>query len=572
MTSGMRPAARHLARRLGVVALVAIAVAGCGRASGPTSSARPAERPRVIEPGRGASPEPPRAAADDSIAGRSPMRAGRDKMLAGAWAVLDRLDDFDEARGLELVFDRLNQWSLSGGVGDAAGWQADPLLAALPADLRETADPPALATAAFTVDGDVRHLRDQRWLADVARVARAGAIDDLDVARNLFQWTVRSLALVGDPPMVPTEANPGSRWLLPGEILLAGRASPPQRAWVFLELLRHAGLEGVMLATGDPQAGTLRPWIPAVVSGGEAYLFEPGYGMPIPGPNGAGVATLRQARDTPAILEAMSLPDRAYPVQADALADVSVLVAADPWSLSRRMQRLDPLARAAREMRLAVDASTVGAQAAAVVGGERPPRLWEFPWRTFTSRRRAGGGLPTSARGDFAALQLPFVPSDTGDPRRERIPVQPLLAGRLREFRGDVEGPEGAKAAYLAARPSRAALATALAQVPPDQANQLRGLYGQMKEDASYWLGVLTLGEGEYAAAVDYLERMILTNAPDSRWTDAARANLAQAYLGLGRTADAVTVLRGDLSPQRFGSRLLADRLEAAAAAPEAAE
>jgi hypothetical protein len=491
-------------------------------------------------------------------------------MLAGAWAVLDRLDDFDEARGLELVFDRLNQWSLVGGTaadaGGASGWQADPVVSTLPADLQTQADAASLASPSFTVEGDVRHLRDQRWLADIARVARAGAIDDLDVALNLFQWTVRGLALVGDPPMVPTEANPGTRWLLPGEILLAGRASPPQRAWMFLELLRHAGLEGVMLATGDAEAGTLRPWVPALVSGGEVYLFEPAYGMPIPGPDGTGIATLRQAADTPAILAALSLPERAYPVQAESLADVTVLVAADPWSLSRRMGRLDPLVRAAREMRVAVDATAVGATAAASAGSERPPRLWEFPWRTLSARRGAGGVLPEAARGELAVLQMPFVPSETGDPLRERTPVRPLLAGRLREFRGDFDGPEGAKAAYLAARPSRAALAAALRQVPPEQADRLRGLYGQMKEDASYWLGVLTLAEGEYAAAVDYLERMILTNAPDSRWSDAARTNLAQAFLGLGRTADAAAVLRGDLSPQRFGSRLLADRLEAAAA------
>jgi len=562
-------------RRCAGFAVAAATLAGCGGRVAPPQPRGAPEQSRGPSSGGEAvgAVEAPPAGRSASDSGRDTMLAGRDKMLAGAWTVLDRLDDFDEARGLELVFDRLNQWSLVGGAADEAsgahGWQADPLLGTLPADLRAQADADAasLASPAFTVEGDVRHLRDQRWLADIARVARAGAIDDLDVALNLFQWTVRALALVGDPPMVPTEANPGSRWLLPGEILLAGRASPPQRAWIFLELLRHAGLEGVMLATGDAEAGTLRPWVPALVSGGELYLFEPGYGMPIPGPDGTGIATLRQAADMPAILAAMSLPERAYPVQAESLADVTVLVAADPWSLSRRMGRLDPLVRAAREMRVAVDATAVGATAAANAGSKRPPRLWEFPWQTLSARRRAGGILPETARGELAVLQMPFVPPESGDMQRERTPVRPLLAGRLREFRGDFDGPEGAKAAYLAARPSRAALTAALRQAPPEQADRLRALYGQMKEDASYWLGVLTLAEGEYAAAVDYLERMILTNAPDSRWSDAARTNLAQAFLGLGRTADAAAVLRGDLSPQRFGSRLLADRLEAAAAA-----
>jgi hypothetical protein len=54
---------------------------------------------------------------------------------------------------------------------------------------------------------------------------------------------------------------------------------------------------------------------------------------------------------------------------------------------------------------------------------------------------------------------------------------------------------------------------------------------------------------------------MTLAAAPDSRWADAARLNLAEAFVALGREADAVPLLRADASPQRFGSRLRADAL-----------
>jgi type IV pilus assembly protein PilB len=74
------------------------------------------------------------------------------------------------------------------------------------------------------------------------------------VAANLFRWTVRSLALVSDPPMVPTTATPGTRWFSPGEILLSGRASAAQRSWIFLELLRQAGIDGVMFEMMQPPA------------------------------------------------------------------------------------------------------------------------------------------------------------------------------------------------------------------------------------------------------------------------------------------------------------------------------
>jgi hypothetical protein len=161
---------------------------------------------------------------------------------------------------------------------------------------------------------------------------------------------------------------------------------------------------------------------------------------------------------------------------------------------------------------------------------------------------------------ELAPLAVTFARGRGGDRPGTHL-LRPLLAARVREFRGDLDGPEGAKAAYLMARPSRQVIAEAVAAAPPQQADAVRRLYEQMKEDATYWLGVLTLGEGEYAAAIDYLRRMTLEAAPDSRWADAARLNLAEALLGAGDVAGAATLLREDVSPQRFGSRLRAQRL-----------
>jgi hypothetical protein len=522
-------------------AVAGAALAGCGARRTAEVSERPAGVPRPAAP--------------------AVTSAARQKLLAGAVAVLDRFDDFDEARGAELVFDRLAQWSRVTTSLANGSWRPDPLLDTLPDRLRAAAPEP-LDAVGFAAAHDVTFLRDQRWLADIARVARGDAVDDVAIASNLFQWTVRSLALVSDPPLVPSETNPGSRWFLPGEILLAGRASAPQRAWIFLELLRHAGLTGVLLATGDAAGGELRPWVPAVVSDGEAYLFEPAYGMAIAGPEGRGVATVNDAARDPAILEALSLPDRPYRVQAADLQRVSVLVAADAWTASRRMAVLDTDLRSAREMRIAVDASAIADVARTALpeaARERPAGVWEFPWETVARRRTAGDVVAAASMRELAPLQIAFVPSSESGAGR---PMRPLYAARLREFRGEFDGPTGAKAAYLAARPGRNVIAGAIRGLPPEQAEAAGRLYGQMKEDAAYWLGVLTLGEGEYEAAIDYLQRMTLEAAPDSRWADAAQVNLAQAYLGLGKTAEAVAALRADRSPQRFGSRLVADRLE----------
>jgi len=532
--------------------LVTAAVVGCG----------------VIAAGCGTN-RPVAPARSTATAGTSAQRVAPEKLLSGALSVLDRLDDFDEARGLELVFDRINQWTRATVREGGDGWKVDPLVESLPPRLREATGVAPLSGQTFTLQGDVTFLRDQRWLADIARVARGDAVDDLAVADRLFRWTVRSLAIVGDPPAVPTAASPGSRWFLPGEILLAGRASAAQRAWIFLELLRHAGLQGVMLATGDGGSGTVRPWVPGVVAGGEIHLFEPTFGMAIPGPDGRGIATVRMAAEDPAILEALSLPDRPYPLQAKDMQGLSVLVAADPWTLSRRMALLDRQLRTSRGMVVRVDASVVGeaARAALPDGGQSaPPRLWEFPWETVARRRDDAEGLAQTLARELAPMQA-TPPQSAGDGGSGDPIVRPLFAARVREFRGDLDGPRGAKAAYLAARPGPDALAVVARSLPPQQADAARAVFGQMKEDAAYWLGILTLAEKEYETAIDYLQRMTLEGAPDGRWSDAARANVAEAYIGLGRTTDAVAALRADLSPQRFGSRLRADRLEAEAKA-----
>jgi hypothetical protein len=573
----------HQAALAAVVAWMTWLCVGCGAPRPPappaaSSKGSPAGSQSGSKPAQQAGP--PATAPNGAAEGRVMPAVSedvREQLLDGAVAVLDRLEDYDEESAFAQVFDRLNQWSHAAGSAGFKGteeWRVDPLLSGLPDRLRAGVTPESLASPVFDAAGDVTALRDQRWLADVAASARGDAIEDLDIAVNLFRWTVRSLALVSDPPLVPTDAAAGSRWFLPGEILLSGRASPAQRSWIFLELLRHAGLDGVMLATGQPDRGGVRAWIPAVIAGGEAWLFEPTYGMPIPGPDGTGVATARQAAADPAILERLSFPDRRYPVQAADIAGLSVLVAADPWNLSRRMKAVETQLVGSRATELALDASGLAARAAKTLGidadasGESARSrmaLWEFPWEVIAKRRGDAARVRAAAGQELAVMSVTLAQATASDReggRRGTRLVRPLYAARLREFRGQLDGPEGAKVSYLAARPGRQAIAEAVGQAPPQQADGMKRLFEQMKEDATYWLGTLTLAEGEYETAVDYLGRMILTASPDSRWADAARVNLARAYVGLGRTEDAARLLREDASPQRFGSRMLADDLQ----------
>ena len=107
-----------------------------------------------------------------------------------------------------------------------------------------------------------------------------------------------------------------------------------ERAWLFMVLCRQLGVDvgpdhvyqgqrgravGVRnrrrtrRGSGrlSARAGPPRPviaWICAALIDGKAYLFDARVGLPVPGPDGEGVATLDQALADPAILERMNLP------------------------------------------------------------------------------------------------------------------------------------------------------------------------------------------------------------------------------------------------------------------------
>ena len=499
----------------------------------------------------------------------------RGKLLEGAITILDTLENYDEALAVEQVFDRLNQWIHADPVGDAAAsaeWKEDSLRDSLSEDYQDMCTDEKLGSSVFDPIYDIVAIRDQRWLADIAKTARGEALDDIDIATSLFRWTIRSLAIQSDPPLLATAGSSGVRWFERGEILLSGRGSAAQRSWIFLELLRQAGLQGVMLATVD-RDGSYRPWLPALISGGEAYLFEPTYGIPVPSVGAPGVATVREAAANPAVLTQFDDDSRRYPVASDDMSSLVVLVVADPQSLSRRMDLLEQSLFGGSAVRLATDASALGSFAvAALPQGERetPVALWSFPFEVRRRRQAKEMAVNHALAEELQVMGVVVEEKRKGSGLSSgRRTIRPLYAGRLREFRGELEGPNGAKKAYLLARPSNAAVADLVARVPEGQREAVRKVYVQMKEDATYWLGIVTLSEGDYEIAVDYLGRMTLLASPDGRWASAARVNLAEAKIQTGDTQGAIELLREDRSPQRFGSRFRAQQV-APGSTPEA--
>ena len=108
-------------------------------------------------------PPPPSSAAQEQVRVMPVVSEDvREKLLDGAVAVLDRLDDYDEESAFAQVFDRLNQWShaaVIAGAPLAANWNADPLLAALPDRLRAGTTAESLGSAVFDAATDIQALR-----------------------------------------------------------------------------------------------------------------------------------------------------------------------------------------------------------------------------------------------------------------------------------------------------------------------------------------------------------------------------------------------------------------------------
>ena len=178
------------------------------------------------------------------------------------------------------------------------------------------------------------------WLHNISRWARGDAIDDLERAKSLFDWTVRNIQLEPDDPnRIPR---------FPWETLLYGQGTASERAWVFILLLRQLDIDAAVLAVDEgrgardegreekgekrgekgegkdnknapgpekatenkknapgPRSGgekaekNLQPWCVGVLIEGNVYLFDPLLGLPIPAPNGvtrAPTASWRSSR------------------------------------------------------------------------------------------------------------------------------------------------------------------------------------------------------------------------------------------------------------------------------------
>ncbi len=561
-------------------------------------------------------PAPGPLSTSESPGGNS--RIERVDYLGAAMDVTANLDKYQLQEAQNMVLQYLYEWR-RGRPETSVDWRRDPLLGRLPDRLKDWRSPAARGGAdgdLFSMTDfnayDLFHLRESQWMRDVARRAKSletcpGLVDawisqmpdqsgfgaeerdDLRTTARLFDWVIRNIQL--DAPLTSDANSAGeggteaARWgALPGtryypwESLALGHGDAVMRARVFILMARQVGVTAVMLAIQDDVKNDPRPWLPAALIGQQLYLFDTRLGLPIPAPEGLGIATLEQLVAEPSRLESLDIDaQRPYPVRAHQLEKLVVLLDADPLSLSQRMKQVELALSGDRKVILTCEPLAMRNRLAGLAG-VRDVQLWAAPYDAFEFRR----ALSTDETLSRA----------TERERRWLYITSPLLLGRYRQFRGQIENvaqQPGAVGLYLQARVPEEQLRqlqggdalkqlknlnyplpedpAAQQQMVQDSANMLR----EMKQAASYWLGILAMESGNYSVAVDHFQKRTLTASPDSPWTHGARYNLARCYEALAwpehsvpRRDEAIRAYRQDeSSPQADGNCWRARWLEA---------
>ncbi|MGA2062061.1 MAG: hypothetical protein ABSG67_16370 [Thermoguttaceae bacterium] len=351
-----------------------------------------------------------------------------------------------ESEMFNQILDRLNQWIRS--QPPPGEWKPDGLVETLPESLKELPIVKGLGNREFSAF-DGYSLLEAAYLRDVALWARGDALDDLSRAKNLFNWTIRNIQLEeDDKDRVP---------LFPWESLLFGRATAMERAWIFILLARQQGLDAAILALADEADKTavageikpLRPWCAAVLIDGNAYLFDPLLGMPIPGKDGIRhdaqgrlelhPATLAEILADQSLLKRLDIDSKqTYPVKQADLRNLVALVEASPASLSYRMKLIESRLAGKQKMSLTTSATAQAEHWKSVPGIGRT-ELWLMPYETI---RRRSQLTPQDILGQLGEFMRFYA-----------LPDAPLAKGRLLHIKGLFSGQEGATWFYQLARP-----------------------------------------------------------------------------------------------------------------------
>jgi hypothetical protein len=503
---------------------------------------------------------------------------------------------------LKELSNQLNSWGSSQPTD--SGWTSPLGLDSLPAELQQSPLALGLGQMEFTDAGceylwQSLVLRDlSRWIVErpyrdaifrpwlatqQSQLAPAEALA-LEQTLKLFDWTIRNVALEGDPKQVEslpvdprspsTDQGLGYR-TLPWQTVLFGHGDAIERARAFTQLLFAQGIPACMLAIRESSEAVPPPrlWCVGVPIGNELYLFEPRFGLPLPAGDQAAVATLRQARSDPSILRRANLPGRfTYPLSTEDLELAVALLDVEPFALSLSMRRLEANLVGEYRMRLATDIAQVVSRFQAI-DPRLPVDLWSMPWlaQIYNSMVRE----QIQDRTPFG-LTYQFQ-------NQAYLNDWEFHRARLAHFRGEfaetLDAP-GALARYMNSRFDEATL-DKLSFDPEAQAKlqlgrqpsesqedfmnrveQLKGSFRAAKIDSNAFLGMLQYDLANVDASIDWLDKRLVQVGGTERWRPHAYYLLGRCFEEKGDLPKAAEYYKGENLPQEAGNRIRLRLLE----------
>jgi hypothetical protein len=248
---------------------------------------------------------------------------------------------------------------------------------------------------------------------------QAGAETPLHQAERAFAWVMRQVRL--------REGRAGEMPIPAALVLRRGWGTARERALVFLALLEQLGdtqparpqLLGCLMEVPD-KSGRLALWACGVIvgDGKEVYVFDPRLGLPLPGPDGKGIATLAAICKQPEILAQLKIGDAPrYDVTSEQARTAQALLVCSLSALAPRMRHLqEKLLAPAVNVRLASDAAgdLERLRLACAAGVDKPIPV-SMAKEEITELRRflppEEGGVDANARKQLFARAL--IPRDT---------------------------------------------------------------------------------------------------------------------------------------------------------------
>ncbi len=479
----------------------------------------------------------------------------RDELFEIAISNLNRLHQFDGTDMALQVADRLDQWIKT--QPPLKEWEIDPLIKTLPQELvgRELLED--LEKLSLNRE-DGLFLQAAVWLRDIAAWARGDDPSELARACRLFDWVVLNIQL-DSQERVRTLPSGDILVQKPWETLLLGHGSAIDRAWVYVLLCRQEGLDAAVLSVNRAPVGE-EPrwdmWAVGVLINGQIYVFEPALGMPIPARDGVKVLDGEGLVITPATLDELAADDNLlrrmdadprnpYPVRASQLEQVMVYLEGSAPYLSRRMEMIQRMLSGEESLVISMHPSDLATRFQGLPH-VRDVQLWALPYLVEKQRKEFDKIISQY----LFSQTMPFMlTSETG--------IMPLWRGRILHLRGNLVGEEGAAHYYQLARPPERLIDSG--QLGAEE----QIMYTIAKLNASYWLGLIAVCQGNRKSAEDYLINRTAMVSPDQPWQSGVLYALGRLNEKLGDYSRAITAYRSEFQlPNRFGNLVRARLIE----------